>query len=149
MLPQTRGLLLALEHRYYGCHNRSSCPYADASAPGHLDYLTTDQALADLAAFAAWARAARGVRADARVVAIGGSYPGMLAAFARATYPDVFAMAVASSAPVHGVLDFTGFQDAVTAAYSMDAEGVAGSPECASAIDAGHAAALALLAGGE
>ena len=141
VLPQTGGLLLALEHRYYGCHNASSCPYSDASDPGHLDYLTTDQAPRIRRVRGVGARGARRARGrarrrDRRLVPRD-------AAASRATYPDVFAMKVASSAPVHGAR--LTLQDAVAAAYSADAEGVAGSSACAGAIG-GHDAALALLA---
>lgn len=32
-LPETGALMLALEHRYYGCHNQSACPVANFSGP--------------------------------------------------------------------------------------------------------------------
>ena len=70
-LPETKALMLAVEHRYYGCHNASACPYsaddahplqwlsshqvrararARARARVHLQWLSLHQALADLAA---------------------------------------------------------------------------------------------------
>ena len=30
-LPETKALMLAVEHRYYGCHNESACPYTAGS----------------------------------------------------------------------------------------------------------------------
>ena len=41
----------------------------------------------------------------------------MLAAFVRAEYPDLFYSAVASSAPVKGVLDIKEFENVVSGAY--------------------------------
>lgn len=147
-LPEVHGLLFALEHRYYGCHNASSCPFTPGttSSPAEqMKYLTTEQALADLASFHDYALSAYGVPNGVPWVAIGGSYPGMLAAFVRATYPERFVASVASSAPVHGVLDFTGFQDAIARGYTMDVEGVHGSPDCSRAIAAGHVEVRELL----
>jgi serine protease 16 len=147
-LPEVKGMLFALEHRYYGCHNASSCPYdPSASKPvlEELRYLTTDQALEDLAAFARHQKQALGLGRN-KWVLIGGSYPGMLAAFARARFPDVFDCAVSSSSPVHPVLDFTGFQDTVARGYAMNVEGVRGSDECAEQIRRGHDAVRAALA---
>ena len=118
-LPQVGGSLYALEHRYYGCHNASSCPKAPTGSPAEeMKYLTTEQALADLASFRDYAIAKYSLQGRPWV-AIGGSYPGMLAAFVRAVYPDHFVASVASSAPVHGVLDFTGFQDAIAKGYQV------------------------------
>jgi len=147
-LPTVGGLLFALEHRYYGCHNVSSCPYTpsfNGSATDELQYLTTDQALADLATFAKAQKARSAALASVPWILIGGSYPGMLAAFGRTAYPDVFDCAVASSAPVHGQLDFTGFQEVVTHGYAMDVEGVHGSPQCAAQIAQGHASIQTML----
>ena len=88
-------LVLALEHRFYG----ESRPTADMS-DDNLRYLTSAQALADLASFKDYAVRRYGIPATTPWVAIGGSYPGMLAAFVRAAYPTHFAASVASSAPV-------------------------------------------------
>ena len=105
VLPKYNALLLCVEHRYYGCHNTSSCPYTDVEDGNkHLQYLSSHQALADLASFHSYATDKYEISPDARWIGIGGSYPGMLAAFLRATYPEKFAMSVASSAPVHGVV---------------------------------------------
>jgi len=55
-LQETKALMLAVEHRYYGCHNTSACPVKDTRAPGALRYLSSRQALGDLAAFHAHVR---------------------------------------------------------------------------------------------
>ena len=141
VLPKYHGLLFGVEHRYYGCHNTSSCPYTKPlDGNMHLQYLSSVQALADLAEFHTYATSQYDISPEARWIGIGGSYPGMLAAFLRATYPDKFAMSVASSAPVHGVLDMTSFEDIKADAYAMNVEGVRGSAECAATIADGHKA---------
>jgi len=142
-LPETKAILFGVEHRYYGCHNKSSCPYQGAT-PDYR-YLSTAQALADLASFHAYATGEYKLPAAAKWVAWGGSYPGMLTAFVRARYPELFVAGVASSAPVHGIVDMSSFQDVITDAYAMDVEGVAGSPECAQTIAQGHATVGKLL----
>lgn len=102
-LPDTGAILFAVEHRYYGCHNASACPYtlSDASP---LQWLSSRQALADLAAF--HAHATREYKlGNARWITFGGSYPGMLASWARVKYPSLFFASAASSAPVVAKLD--------------------------------------------
>jgi thymus-specific serine protease len=92
--------LLALEHRYYG---QSYPPTADGTSPvtnDHLVYLSSRQAVADLAHFV------NTLFPGHRVLLFGGSYPGMLAAWARTKYPHLFYGAVSNSAPVQAVLDF-------------------------------------------
>jgi lysosomal Pro-X carboxypeptidase len=109
-------LVVFAEHRYYG----SSQPLGNASA-GNLQYLTHEQALADYAVLVrAMARRLPSVTRDKvlfqvqkqlrgdwaigqqRVIAFGGSYGGMLAAWARVKYPATFAGAIAASAPILG-----------------------------------------------
>ena len=50
-----------------------------------------------------------GLRSRNKWVTWGGSYPGMLAAWARLKYPHLFHAAVASSAPMTAELDFQGY----------------------------------------
>lgn len=101
LAEQHRALLLALEHRFYG----KSYPTEDMSLP-NLQYLSSEQALADLAHFHAFVTDKYGLT-DEKWVAFGGSYPGNLAAWVRLKYPALFAGTVASSAPVHAKTDFT------------------------------------------
>jgi len=68
----------------------------------------------------------------------GGSYPGMLAGWSRLHHPELIHASVASSAPVHGKLDMTEYNDAVANAYSVSDNDVGGSPACRDAIRAGH-----------
>ncbi|XP_040195902.1 lysosomal Pro-X carboxypeptidase [Rana temporaria] len=90
-------MLVFAEHRYYG----ESMPYGNLSYndPIHLNYLTSEQALADFAVLIRFIKES----ADAEhspVIAIGGSYGGMLAAWMRIKYPHVIVGALAASAPI-------------------------------------------------
>lgn len=72
-----------------------------------LRYLTTQQALADLAFFIEFMNQQYGFK-NPRWVTFGGSYPGSLAAWFRQKYPQLTVGSVASSAPVNLKLDFYG-----------------------------------------
>lgn len=91
-----------MEHRYYG----QSVPVGDYST-ANLRWLSSEQALADLASFVGAMNAAHGLQPPAnKWVAFGGSYPGMLACWLRLKYPHLVHAAVASSAPVRAVANF-------------------------------------------
>ena len=93
-------LILALEHRYYG----DSIPVPDFST-ANLRFLSSQQALADIASFHAKITALYNLTPeDNRWVSFGGSYPGMLAAWARREYPHLIYASIASSAPVQAQL---------------------------------------------
>ncbi len=62
---QTGATLFAVEHRYYGCHNMSACPVTSFSSPDDLRYLSSAQALEDLALFIGHATAAYNLTSQA------------------------------------------------------------------------------------
>lgn len=121
-------LLVFAEHRYYG----KSLPLRPFTAR-RMDFLSSEQALADYAQLVT-ALKAELASPDSPVIAFGGSYGGMLAAWWRIAYPHIVTGAVAASAPV---LDFEGeVDDAAVESFAQivtrdaSAEGGA-SPYCA------------------
>ena len=99
--------VVVLEHRYYG----DSKPYPDFTAD-HMKYLTIHNALEDGAGFEAFAKSTLPLKG--KWISVGGSYPGMLAAFYREKHPELVVGAWASSAPVNVTLAFSGY-DAIAA----------------------------------
>jgi len=90
------------EHRYFG----ESLPYGSNASfslhtegcSGGMGLLNVEQALRDFVNVAASVRHTR--CADCPVVAVGGSYPGLLAAMIRVRYPDQVQASWAASAPL-------------------------------------------------
>ncbi|KAF2808422.1 peptidase S28 [Mytilinidion resinicola] len=103
------GIGIAWEHRYYG---KSAPVTIDLDTkPEDFTYLTAEQALADIPAFAKQFK-----RADINAtltpdktpwIFVGGSYPGMRAAFVRKFYPETIYASYASSAPVEARNDMS------------------------------------------
>ncbi|XP_061781402.1 thymus-specific serine protease [Nerophis lumbriciformis] len=96
-----------LEHRFYG----KSHPTADLSTE-NLRFLSSRQALADLAHFRTAIAESRGLF-NRKWVAFGGSYPGSLAAWFRLKYPHLVHASVASSAPLHATVNFPEYLEVV------------------------------------
>jgi hypothetical protein len=106
LAPQVGALMLAVEHRYYG----ASMPTASELPPNkQLQWLSSQQALGDLATFHAQITANYSLDTSAgssnKWVAFGGSYPGMVAGFARLKLPHLFHAAVSSSSPWQAQVD--------------------------------------------
>ncbi|XP_052819166.1 thymus-specific serine protease-like [Mya arenaria] len=122
-----KALLLGVEHRFYGASLND-----DGLQLEELQYLSSQQALADLATFVHFIRSEYGIPESTPWICFGGSYPGALSAWFRLKYPQLVAGAVASSAPVRAVTNFEGYNDVV--AKSLSNPVVGGSPECLDAV---------------
>ena len=140
-LSETQALMVALEHRYYGCHNASACPYEE----GHLDltYLSSRQAVEDVAIFHEHITKTYLKGQSRKWVSFGGSYPGMLASFVRIKHPELIHASIASSAPVLAKVDMVEYNDIAAEAYAL--KSVGGSAECREMIAKGHAQVGELL----
>ncbi|KAH0625232.1 hypothetical protein JD844_033542 [Phrynosoma platyrhinos] len=81
-------ILVFAEHRYYG----ESLPFGNKSFTDakHLNYLTSEQALADFAVLVQHLKATIPGTQQTPVIAIGGSYGGMLAAWALAASAPIW-----------------------------------------------------------
>ena len=104
MAQKFNGLIVGLEHRFYG----KSHPFRDLSRHS-LEYLTSQQALSDLANFIqqfSKVHPELGVTSTTKWIVVGGSYPGNLSAWFRLKYPHLVVGSWASSAPVVAKSDF-------------------------------------------
>jgi len=127
--PDFGAMLLFGEHRYYG----NSMPYGNKSysSPTYLGYLTSEQALADFAELVSYVKSSTPGAQDSPVIAFGGSYGGMLAAWMRIKYPHIITGSIAASAPI---LQFTGLTPCDAFNRVVTADFAAASTECANTI---------------
>lgn len=108
LAKEFNGLLLYIEHRFYG----KSVPISEFPSE-NLQYLYVDQVLADLAHFVQTITSDEALNASGGVIVVGGSYAGSLATWFRRKYPHLVNGAWASSAPLLAKLDFVGYAEAV------------------------------------
>lgn len=73
----------------------------------NLKYLSSEQALADLAYFVSDFKATQNLTSS-KVIAFGGSYPGSLSVWFRLKYPHLVHGSVSSSAPLVAHINFKG-----------------------------------------
>ncbi|KAF6171570.1 hypothetical protein GIB67_018094 [Kingdonia uniflora] len=122
--PRFNALLVYIEHRYYG----KSIPFGSTEAAfantSTLGYFSSTQALADYAELITYLK--RNLSAEScPVIAIGGSYGGMLASWFRLKYPHIVMGALASSAPIlyfDGITPQNGYFAVVTKDYREASE---------------------------
>lgn len=100
--------MITLEHRFYG----KSVPNNDLTTP-NLQYLSTRQALADVANFIRYINNTYAPTRAKTFFTFGGSYSGALSAFFRLKYPHLTAGSLSSSGVVNAIYEFTDFDTAV------------------------------------
>ncbi|KAM5294849.1 thymus-specific serine protease [Glossophaga mutica] len=132
LAPALGALVIGLEHRFYGL----SIP-AGGLSMAQLRFLSSRHALADVVSARLALSRLLNVSASSPWVCFGGSYAGSLAAWARLKFPHLLFAAVASSAPVRAVLDFSAYNEVVS--RSLTSTAIGGSPECHAAVSTAFA----------
>ncbi|XP_046667646.1 putative serine protease K12H4.7 [Homalodisca vitripennis] len=131
---QYNALMFQIEHRFYG----KSFPTSDLSVE-NLRYLTTEQALADVAYFITGMNALYNLSSDTKWIAFGGSYSGNLAAWIRFKYPHLIHGAMAASGPVLSKVDFYEYMEVVRNSLATYGE------SCVEAVETANKMVLKLL----
>jgi len=134
------GVLITLEHRYYGASYPKVLPNASTE---NLQYLTSQQALEDMKQFIEYISNVSPQEPDMMSTpplnltysmknsvwaAVGGSYPGNLAAWMKQKHGDVISGAISHSAPVLAQYDFHAIYSVL--ADNLKNVDVGGSEEC-------------------
>jgi serine protease 16 len=112
LAKEHRALLVNVEHRFYG----KSYPTADMSTE-NLMYLSSEQALADLARIIDYVKVTLNTQSS-KVITVGGSYPGNMAAWFKLKYPHVSVGSIASSAPLTAKTNFYEYMEVVADAIN-------------------------------
>ncbi|KAL1510018.1 hypothetical protein ABEB36_004676 [Hypothenemus hampei] len=133
---QFKAIIFQVEHRFYG----KSRPTPDLSVE-NLKFLTSEQALADLAIFISAMNEEYNLATDVKWIAFGGSYPGSLAAWLRLKYPHLVHGSVSTSGPLLAVPDFQDYYQVVADDLRVVSE------ECYTAVKAAFAQVDVLLQG--
>lgn len=95
--PTFGAMLVFAEHRYFG--KSQPFPGEEMPPPPKINYLQTDQALADYATIINDLKVSRG-SPNSAVIGFGGSYGGMLCSWLRIKYPSALDGCIAGSAPI-------------------------------------------------
>lgn len=139
MAMKLNGSMYYVEHRYYG----ESRPTVDLS-PENLQFLTVDQALADLARFITYIKETNPLLKESRVILVGASYSASLVTWFMQRYPYLANGAWASSAPLTAQVDFSEYREIVSEAFKT-----IGGKKCSERIKAGFEELEQLVAVGE
>ncbi|KAJ0182325.1 hypothetical protein K1T71_001694 [Dendrolimus kikuchii] len=107
LAKETKGAMFLSEHRFYG----KSKPFDNLTVQ-NLMYLSSRQALADTANLLQTIKMTSKFNSS-KVVVVGGSYAGNLAAWMKLLYPNIVDAAIASSAPVLAKTDFHEYLEVV------------------------------------
>lgn len=124
LAPKFNALVVFCEHRYYG----TSLPFGNLSytKPEYVGYLSSEQALHDFVdVIDVLQKSKYGSNGPLPVIAFGGSYGGMLAAWIRLKYPASVLGAIAASAPILQFTDLTPcgiFNNIVTYVYASTSD---------------------------
>ncbi|KNC51652.1 peptidase S28 family protein [Thecamonas trahens ATCC 50062] len=122
--------VLFIEHRYYG----ETLPFgADSFTPENIRLCSSEQALADYAHLLVQIQQGKLLGEykgldKSEVIAFGGSYGGMLAAWIRVKYPALVKGSLAASAPIlefEGLVDPTAYNAVITRDFADAAPGCA------------------------
>ncbi|CAH0727539.1 unnamed protein product, partial [Brenthis ino] len=113
LAQESYGAIYISEHRYYG----ASKPFNDTNV-GNFKFLTVKQALADLEYLLKHIKEQPDF-SYSKIVVIGCSYSGNLAAWMRLLYPDLVDAAIAGSAPVLAKKDFHEYYEKVSYDYEL------------------------------
>ncbi|XP_026730261.1 putative serine protease K12H4.7 [Trichoplusia ni] len=108
LLADTNPAYYVFEHRYYG----ESKPFENPTVDD-LKYLSSKLALADVAHMIRTIKGS-GEFNNSKVIVVGGSYAGNLAAWMKVLYPDLVDAAYASSGPVLAKKNFFEYFEVVT-----------------------------------
>nr|XP_023027495.1 putative serine protease F56F10.1 [Leptinotarsa decemlineata] len=114
---EIKAICFSLEHRYYGI----SCPTKNITTKD-MQFLTSQQALADLAFFVEAMNVKYNLSHDVKWIAIGGSYAGNLAAWLRLKYPHLITGAMSASGPLLAKLDFPEYLEVVADDLKRESE---------------------------
>lgn len=120
-MKRYNGIGIVLENRYYG----TSYPY-NTSTTDEIQYLTTEQVIADHESFAKNVKLPGIDNINAPKtpwITYGGSYPGSLSAFTIKTYGDLFYAGISSSGVIHGQLEYPQWYDPIQLLASQDCVG--------------------------
>ncbi|XP_022106757.1 thymus-specific serine protease-like [Acanthaster planci] len=127
-MAKTHGaLILGLEHRFYGY----SFAQEGLLLP-QLQYLSSQQQLADLSVFRGFAEKFLGMSGNNTWIVFGGGYAGALSAWYRLKYPHLVYGSVASSAPVRAQANFEEYNEVVANSFADPI--VFGSAKCVASI---------------